>query len=141
MYMEQSTADTPNQLAELTPEPQRERFAQVGQAAERIASLFKRASKIEGIEFSGLNQYADNILAMLPGVEAEMADSPSIAIDDLDLSVRLHNTLKRNGINTTDDLQALSPADLYSIRVDSSQVIALAGILKTYGLKLREEDS
>jgi len=137
--MEQSPADAPDQLTKLTPEQQRERWAQAGQAAERIASLFKRASKIEGVEFSELNQFADNILIILPGVEAEMTDSPSITIDDLDLSVRLYNTLKKNGINTTDDLQALSPADLYSIRVDRSHVIALAGILKTYGLKLREE--
>ena len=51
-----------------------------------------------------------------PLVDAVLSSELSMPIEDLDLSVRSYNCLKREGINTVSELVALSETQLMNIR-------------------------
>ena len=52
----------------------------------------------------------------MPSAEAVLSTELSMPIEDLDLSVRSYNCLKREGINTVSELVALSETQLMNIR-------------------------
>lgn len=63
-----------------------------------------------------LNTEAEGIEIGPAPVEVVLSTELAIPIEDLDLSVRSYNCLKREGINTVSELVALSPTQLMNIR-------------------------
>jgi DNA-directed RNA polymerase subunit alpha len=74
---------------------------------------------------------------------AEDEDQPSdyaITVEDLNLSVRSYNCLKREGINTVGDLVQKSESELMDIRnFGQKSIDEVKAKLEELGLGLREE--
>lgn len=68
-------------------------------------------------------------------------EGPSdMLIEELDLGVRTYNNLKRSGIQTVEDLIALSASELAGIpRMDEKALDELIGLLAVRGLSLKDE--
>jgi DNA-directed RNA polymerase subunit alpha len=63
-----------------------------------------------------------------------------MTIEELDLSVRSFNCLKRAGINTVEDLVAKSEGDMMKVRnLGRKSLEEVINKLQTMGLSLREE--
>src|SRR5699024_4202468 len=79
------------------------------------------------VELSGLarelNVEAEGIEIGPSPVDAALAADLALAIEDLDLTVRSYNCLKREGIHTVGELVARSEADLMDIRNFGSKSI------------------
>ena len=64
-----------------------------------------------------------------------------MTIEDLDLSVRSYNCLKRAGINTLQDLTAKSEAEMMRVRnLGRKSLEEVKNKLADLGLSLRQED-
>jgi len=64
----------------------------------------------------------------------------AITIEELNLTVRSYNCLKREGINTVGDLRQKSEAELMDIRnFGSKSIDEVKGKLDELGLSLRED--
>ena len=62
-----------------------------------------------------------------------------VHIEDLDLSFRAYNVLRREGLSTTEDLVLLSESDLLDMRnMGSAGVDDVKRALAAVGLKLRD---
>ena len=86
-----------------------------------------------------LNVDAEGIEIGPSPVDEQIAESLNLPVEDLDLSVRSYNCLKREGIHTVGELVARSEEDLLDIRNFGSKSIdevkeTLAGL----GLALRD---
>jgi DNA-directed RNA polymerase subunit alpha len=81
--------------------------------------------------------------AVLPGpaeTETQQTGDDAITIEELNLSVRSYNCLKREGINTVGDLRQKSEAELMDIRnFGQKSIDEVKGKLAELGLSLREE--
>ena len=63
--------------------------------------------------------------------------SPDLSIDDMDLSVRTYNSLKRGGVQTLDDLRHMTASDLMKIRcLGAGSVCEIKNKLDEYGFSL-----
>jgi DNA-directed RNA polymerase subunit alpha len=63
-----------------------------------------------------------------------------MTIEELDLSVRSFNCLKRAGINTVEDLVAKSEGDMMKVRnLGRKSLEEVINKLQTMGLSLRED--
>ncbi|MGO2660106.1 DNA-directed RNA polymerase subunit alpha [Mycetocola reblochoni] len=80
----------------------------IASAGSTLVELFGLAKE--------LNNQAEGIEIGPAPVEAQLPGELSIPIEDLDLSVRSYNCLKREGINTVSELVALSETQLMNIR-------------------------
>lgn len=64
-----------------------------------------------------------------------------MSIDDMELSVRSHNCLKRAGINTVEDLIKKSKNDMLKVRnLGLKSLEEVIAKIESYGLKLRSDD-
>ena len=64
-----------------------------------------------------------------------------MSIEDMDLSVRSYNCLKRAGINTIDDLTKKSKEDMLKVRnLGLKSLEEVIGKLEAMGLSLRNEE-
>lgn len=64
-----------------------------------------------------------------------------MSIDDMELSVRSHNCLKRAGINTVEDLTKKSRNDMLKVRnLGLKSLEEVIAKVESYGLKLRSDD-
>jgi DNA-directed RNA polymerase subunit alpha len=106
----------------------------------------RKAVASAGTTLSGLvNLFAD--LAEAPGMVPDEAKSDTgptgdlaIVIEDLNLSVRSYNCLKREGINNVGDLIQKSEAELMDIRnFGQKSIDEVKAKLDELGLTLREE--
>ncbi len=78
---------------------------------------------------------------MIPDSEAKMTAVLDTAIEDLDLSVRSYNCLKRSGIDTIGNLTALSEGEMMKIRnLGQKSYDEILHKLATLGLSLRRDD-
>ena len=88
---------------------------------------------------SELNTAAEGIEIGPAPVDAVLSSELSIPIEDMDLSVRSYNCLKREGINTVSELIALSEDQLMNIRnFGSKSVDEVRDKLVSMGLKFRD---
>src|SRR5699024_12039602 len=72
-------------------------------------------------------------------VAAALAADLALAIEDLDLTVRSYNCLKREGIHTVGELVARSEADLMDIRnFGSKSIDEVKAKLNELGLSLKD---
>lgn len=61
-------------------------------------------------------------------------------IEELNLSVRAYNCLKRAGIDTVEQLTAMTPERLYIVRnLGRKQIEEVLTAMKSHGLKFKEE--
>jgi DNA-directed RNA polymerase subunit alpha len=104
----------------------------VASAGKTLVELFGLARELnvdaEGIEIGPSPQEADTIAAY------------AMPIEDLDLTVRSYNCLKREGIHTVGELVSRSEADLLDIRNFGAKSIDEVK-LKLVGLALALKDS
>ena len=66
--------------------------------------------------FVGLSYVAENTNMMVEKTDKEDTKKLDVTIDDLELSVRSYNCLKRAGINTVQDLTSRSEDDMMKVR-------------------------
>jgi DNA-directed RNA polymerase subunit alpha len=82
---------------------------------DAVASAGRTLTELFGLARE-LNTAAEGIEIGPAPVDAVLSSELSMPIEDLDLSVRSYNCLKREGINTVSELVALSETQLMNIR-------------------------
>src|SRR6187401_1475286 len=82
---------------------------------DAVASAGRTLTELFGLARE-LNVEAEGIEIGPAAVETVLSNELSMPIEDLDLSVRSYNCLKREGINTVSELAALSETQLMNIR-------------------------
>lgn len=86
-----------------------------------------------------LNVNAEGIEIGPSPVDEQIAESLNLPVEDLDLSVRSYNCLKREGIHTVGELVARSEEDLLDIRnFGSKSIDEVKETLASLGLSLRD---
>jgi DNA-directed RNA polymerase subunit alpha len=106
----------------------REAVASAGSTMLELVNLFAELAESQG-------------LAIGPALdETALSGDLAIQIEDLNLSVRSYNCLKREGINTVGDLVQKSEAELMDIRnFGQKSIDEVKAKLEDMGLNLREE--
>jgi DNA-directed RNA polymerase subunit alpha len=105
---------------------------------DAIASAGKTLVELFGLARE-LNTAAEGIEIGPAPVDAVLSSELSIPIEDLDLSVRSYNCLKREGINTVSELVALSESQLMNIRnFGQKSVDEVKDKLTEMGLSLKD---
>ena len=66
--------------------------------------------------FAGMGDEAETFGGLEPGADAQMAQLYAMPIEELDLSVRPSNCLKRAGINTVGDLMQRTEEEIVSVK-------------------------
>jgi DNA-directed RNA polymerase subunit alpha len=66
--------------------------------------------------FAGMGAEAETFGGLEPGADAQMAKLYAMPIEELDLSVRPYNCLKRAGINTVGDLMQRTEEEIVSVK-------------------------
>ncbi|MEY4500099.1 MAG: hypothetical protein RL319_1087, partial [Actinomycetota bacterium] len=103
----------------------------VASAGTTLVALFGLAKE--------LNEAAEGIEIGPAIVEANLSPELAMPIEDLDLTVRSYNCLKREGINTVAELVNLSEDQLMNIRnFGSKSVDEVRDKLISMGLKFRD---
>ena len=86
-----------------------------------------------------LNVEAEGIEIGPSPVDEQIAESLNLPVEDLELSVRSYNCLKREGIHTVGELVARSEEDLLDIRnFGSKSIDEVRDTLANLGLSLRD---
>jgi len=103
---------------------------------DALASAGKTLVELFGLAHE-LNYAAEGI-DLGPSIQdAALAADLALPIEDLDLTVRSYNCLKREGIHTVGELLSRSEADLLDIRNFGSKIRTMASITPTTRLKER----
>lgn len=113
--------------------------SEVEKLTESIQKLEKENYELQGI-LSGVRR------ALLkgntgPAANDDIGDDESIPIENLGLSSRAFNCLKRNGINTVADLVRMTADELCELRnFGSTSLGEVKGALASQGMSLKKED-
>lgn len=103
----------------------------VASAGRTLVELFGLARE--------LNVHAEGIEMGPSPVDEQIAESLNLPVEDLNLSVRSYNCLKREGIHTVGELVARSEEDLLDIRnFGSKSILEVKVTLHNLGLTLRD---
>jgi len=103
----------------------------VASAGRTLVELFGLARE--------LNVNAEGIEMGPSPVDEQIAESLNLPVEDLNLSVRSYNCLKREGIHTVGELVARSEEDLLDIRnFGSKSILEVKVTLHNLGLSLRD---
>lgn len=103
----------------------------VASAGRTLVELFGLARE--------LNYDAEGIEIGPSPVDEQLAESLSLPIEDLNLTVRSYNCLKREGIHTVGELVARSEQDLLDIRnFGTKSIVEVKMTLHNLGLSLRD---
>jgi DNA-directed RNA polymerase subunit alpha len=106
----------------------REALASAGSTLLELVNLFNELAESQGIAIGPAED------------EALQSGELATIIEDLNLSVRSYNCLKREGINTVGDLVQRSEQELMDIRnFGQKSIDEVKGKLEELGLSLREE--
>ncbi|CAI2684112.1 MAG: DNA-directed RNA polymerase subunit alpha [Apilactobacillus sp.] len=91
--------------------------------------------------FIDLTDEAKNTEVMVEKEETHKEKMLEMTIEELDLSVRSYNCLKRAGINTVQELTNKSEADMMKVRnLGRKSLVEVKHKLEALGLSLRKED-
>src|SRR5215213_8677517 len=105
---------------------------------DAVASAGRTLTELFGLARE-LNVEAEGIEIGPAPVETVLSNELSMPIEDLDLSVRSYNCLKREGINTVSELVALSETQLMNIRnFGQKSVDEVRDKLISLGLSLKD---
>jgi DNA-directed RNA polymerase subunit alpha len=106
----------------------RKALASAGATLSELISLFAELADSPGLTVPP------------PGQDPELSGDLAITIEELNLTVRSYNCLKREGINSVGDLVQKSEAELMDIRnFGQKSIDEVKGKLDELGLSLREE--
>jgi len=106
----------------------REAVASAGTTLVALVELFRDLAESQGM------------IPDAPKMDEEYRGDDAITIEELNLSVRSYNCLKREGINTVGDLRQKSEAELMDIRnFGQKSIDEVKGKLEELGLSLRED--
>lgn len=110
-----------------------------------ITTSIDWSDNVTPLEALGILRYHEkNVYAGLLNynlsLETEKTPKQELYIRDLDMSVRLYNCLRRNGVETLADIEKLNERDLLMFRnMGKTSVQELKYILKEHNLKLNEK--
>ena len=91
--------------------------------------------------FIDLSENAKTAEVMIEKEETEKEKAMSYSIDELELSVRSYNCLKRAGINTVEELINRTPEDMMKVRnLGRKSLDEVLAKLKELGLQLKSSD-
>src|SRR6266571_940342 len=108
-------------------------------AREAVASAGATLTELVTL-FGDLSEEARGLTVGPAQEEAELSGDLALTIEDLNLSVRSYNCLKREGVNTVGDLVQKSEAELMDIRnFGQKSIDEVKAKLDDLGLGLREE--
>jgi len=106
--------------------------------ADALASAGKTLVELFGLARE-LNVNAEGIEMGPSASDAALAADYALPIEDLDLTVRSYNCLKREGIHTVGELVSRSEADLMDIRnFGSKSIDEVKAKLVSMGLQLKD---
>ena len=106
----------------------REAVASAGSTLSELVNLFSELAESQGLAIGPAED------------ETALSGDLAITIEELNLSVRSYNCLKREGINTVGDLVQRSEAELMDIRnFGQKSIDEVKAKLEELGLSLREE--
>lgn len=105
---------------------------------DAVASAGRTLVEIFGLARE-LNYEAEGIEIGPSPVDEQLAENMSLPIEDLNLTVRSYNCLKREGIHTVGELVARSEQDLLDIRnFGTKSIVEVKMTLHNLGLALRD---
>ena len=106
----------------------REAVASAGSTLSELVNLFGDLAESQGLQVGPAQQ------------DTELTGDLALTVEDLNLSVRSYNCLKREGINTVGDLVQKSEQELMDIRnFGQKSIDEVKGKLEELGLSLRED--
>ena len=106
----------------------REAVASAGNTLSELVNLFAGLAESQGLQVGPAVQ------------DQELTGDLALTVEDLNLSVRSYNCLKREGVNTVGDLVQKSEAELMDIRnFGQKSIDEVKAKLDELGLSLREE--
>ncbi len=106
----------------------REAVASAGSTLSELVNLFSELAESQGLAIGPAED------------ESQLSGDLAITIEELNLSVRSYNCLKREGINTVGDLVQRSEQELMDIRnFGQKSIDEVKAKLEELGLSLREE--
>jgi len=92
--------------------------------------------------FISLTDHVNDVEIMVEKEEDEKEKVLEMTIEELDLSVRSYNCLKRAGINTVEELTYKSEDDMMKVRnLGKKSLDEVAKKLEELGLSLRKNDN
>ena len=106
----------------------------VQEAAKTMIESFKL--------FAGMGEESEAFGGLEPGADAQMAKLYAMPIEELDLSVRPYNCLKRAGINTVGDLMQRTEEEIVSVKnFGRKSLDEVRDKLTTLGLSLKRREA
>jgi DNA-directed RNA polymerase subunit alpha len=106
----------------------REAVASAGSTLSELVNLFGDLAESQGLQVGPAQQ------------DTQLTGDMALTVEDLNLSVRSYNCLKREGINTVGDLVQKSEAELMDIRnFGQKSIDEVKAKLDELGLSLRED--
>jgi len=106
----------------------REAVASAGSTLSELVNLFGDLAESQGLQVGPAQ------------VDTQLTGDLALTVEDLNLSVRSYNCLKREGINTVGDLVQKSEAELMDIRnFGQKSIDEVKAKLDELGLTLRED--
>lgn len=91
--------------------------------------------------FAGMGEEGEAFPGMEQGADAQMAKLYAMPVEELDLSVRPYNCLKRAGINTVGDLMQRSEEEIVSVKnFGRKSLDEVREKLSTLGLSLKKRE-
>jgi len=92
--------------------------------------------------FAGMGQEGEATPGLEPGTDAQMAKLHAMPIEELDLSVRPYNCLKRAGINTVGDLMQRTEEEIVAVKnFGRKSLDEVREKLTTLGLTLKKKEA
>ncbi|MCL2447131.1 MAG: DNA-directed RNA polymerase subunit alpha [Oscillospiraceae bacterium] len=110
-------------------------------SAQEAVSLAAKILNEHLLLFADLSDEVQDTEIMVVKSDSRKEKVLEMTIDDLDLSVRSYNCLKRAGINTVEDLTTKSGEDMMKVRnLGRKSLDEVIAKLSSLGLELRKED-
>ena len=108
---------------------------------EEAVSLAAKVMSDHLKSFVELTEIAQTTVVMAEPVDSGVMKTKDMSIDELELSVRSYNCLKRANINTVDELCNKTPEDMMKVRnLGRKSLEEVLGKLSDLGLSLRESE-
>lgn len=110
-------------------------------SAKEVVSLAGKIIDEYVMMFVGLDESMSNLNILKDDEQTEQSKVLEMSIEDMDLSVRSNNCLRRAGILTIDDLVKKSKDDMLKVKnLGSKSLEEIIKKLESYGLSLRNEE-
>ncbi len=109
--------------------------------AKEVVSLSGKIIEEHIAMFVGLCDSMDGFTILKDDEKTEQSKILEMTIDDMDLTVRSYNCLKRANLNTVEDLIKKSKEDMLKVKnLGSKSLEEVIKKLESYGLSLRSDD-